>query len=122
MDKGGLEVDLSYLKDVVNCSDEFMIEMIDLFIDQTPGYFEELDQFINESNWSRVAEIAHKIKPSLAFMGVDSARESMAEIEQNARNLKNLESIPPKFQLLKDISSQLYKQLADVKASLQNPS
>jgi hypothetical protein len=55
-------------------------------------------------------------------MGVDSAREIMAEIEQNARNLKNLESIPPKFAFLKDISSQLYKQLADVKASLQNPS
>ena len=61
MDKGGFKVDLSYLQDVVNCSDEFMIEMIDLFIAQTPVYFEELDQFINESNWSRVAEIAHKI-------------------------------------------------------------
>lgn len=122
MDNGGFKVDLSYLKDVASGSDEFMIDMIDLFLDQTPGYFEQLDQFINESNWSRVAEIAHKIKPTLAFMGVDSARESMAEIEQNARNLKNLESISPAFQLLKDMSLQLYKQLADVKASLQNPS
>ena len=115
-------MDLSYLKDVASGSDEFMIDMIDLFLDQTPGYFEQLDQFINESNWSRVADIAHKIKPTLAFMGVDSARESMAEIEQNARNLKNLESISPAFQLLKDMSLQLYKQLAEIKASLQNPS
>jgi len=122
MDNGGFKVDLSYLKDVASGSDEFMIDMIDLFLDQTPGYFEQLDQFINESNWSRVADIAHKIKPTLAFMGVDSARESMAEIEQNARNLKNLESISPSFQLLKDMSLQLYKQLAEVKASLQNPS
>jgi HPt (histidine-containing phosphotransfer) domain-containing protein len=122
MDNGGFKVDLSYLKDVASGSDEFMIDMIDLFLDQTPGYFEQLDQFINESNWSRVADIAHKIKPTLAFMGVDSARESMAEIEQNARNLKNLESISPAFQLLKDMSLQLYKQLAEIKASLQNPS
>jgi HPt (histidine-containing phosphotransfer) domain-containing protein len=122
MNNGGFKVDLSYLKDIASGSDEFMIDMIDLFLDQTPGYFDQLDQFIKESNWSRVADIAHKIKPTLAFMGVDSARESMAEIEQNARNLKNLESISPAFQLLKDMSLQLYKQLAEVKASLQNPS
>jgi HPt (histidine-containing phosphotransfer) domain-containing protein len=122
MNNGGFKVDLSYLKNIASGSDEFMIDMIDLFLDQTPVYFDQLDQFIKESNWSRVADISHKIKPTLAFMGVDSARESMAEIEQNARNLKNLESISPAFQLLKDMSLQLYKQLAEVKASLQNPS
>jgi HPt (histidine-containing phosphotransfer) domain-containing protein len=122
MDNAGFKLDLSYLKDVASGSDEFMIDMIDLFLDQTPAYFEQLEQFISEENWSKVADIAHKIKPTLAFMGVDSARESMAEIEQNARNLINLETISPAFQLLKEMSVQLYKQLAEVKASLQNPS
>jgi HPt (histidine-containing phosphotransfer) domain-containing protein len=122
MDNAGFKVDLSYLKDVASGSDEFMIDMIDLFLDQTPTYFEQLEQFIVEENWSKVADIAHKIKPTLAFMGVDSARESMAEIEQNARNLINLETISPAFQILKEMSVQLYKQLEEVKASLQNPS
>lgn len=122
MDNAGFKVDLSYLKDVASGSDEFMIDMIDLFLDQTPAYFEQLEQFIIEEDWTKVADIAHKIKPTLAFMGVDSARESMAGIEQNARNLVNLETISPAFQLLKEMSVQLYKQLAEVKASLQNPS
>ena len=122
MDNAGFKVDLSYLKDVASGSDECMIDMIDLFLDQTPAYFEQIEQFIIEGNWSKVADIAHKIKPTLAFMGVDSARESMAEIEQNARNLVNLETIPPAFQALKEMSVQLYKQLEEVKASLQNPS
>lgn len=122
MDNAGFKLDLSYLKDVASGSDEFMIDMIDLFLDQTPAYFEQLEQFIMEEDWSKVADIAHKIKPTLAFMGVDSARESMAEIEQNARNVINLETISPAFQLLKEMSVQLYKQLAEVKASLQNPS
>lgn len=122
MDNAGFKLDLSYLKDVASGSDEFMIDMIDLFLDQTPAYFEQLEQFISEENWSKVADIAHKIKPTLAFMGVDSARESMAEIEQTARNLINLETISPAFQKLKEMSVQLYKQLAEVKASLQNPS
>lgn len=122
MDNAGFKVDLSYLKDVASGSDEFMIDMIDLFLDQTPAYFEQMEQFISEENWSKVADIAHKIKPTLAFMGVDSARESMAGIEQNARNLVNLEAISPAFQILKEMSVQLYKQLEEVKASLQNPS
>jgi len=122
MDNAGFKVDLSYLKDVASGSDEFMIDMIDLFLDQTPAYFEQLEQFIIEEDWSKVADIAHKIKPTLAFMGVDSARESMAGIEQNARNLINLETISPAFQILKEMSVQLYKQLEEVKASLQNPS
>ncbi len=122
MDNTGFKVDLSYLKDVASGSDEFMVDMIDLFLDQTPGYFEQLEKFISEESWTKVADIAHKIKPTLAFMGVDSARESMAEIEQNARNVKNLETISPAFQVLKDMTVQLYKQLAEVKAGLQNPS
>ncbi len=122
MDNAGFKLDLSYLKDVASGSDEFMIDMIDLFLDQTPAYFEQMEQFISEENWSKVADIAHKIKPTLAFMGVDSARESMAGIEQNARNLVNLEAISPAFQILKEMSVQLYKQLEEVKASLHNPS
>ena len=106
-------LDLSYLQDVANGSKEFMIEMIQLFLDQTPGYFEQLDQLIKDLNWPLVAEISHKIKPTL------TARANMAEIEQNARNLKNLETIPPAFKLLKDMSVQLFIKLAQVKSDLE---
>ena len=112
-------LDLSYLQDVANGSKEFMIEMIKLFLDQTPGYFEQLDQLIKDLNWPLVAEISHKIKPTLTFMGIESARANMAEIEQNARNLKNLETIPPAFKLLKDMSVQLFIKLAQVKSDLE---
>lgn len=122
MDKTGLQIDLSYLKDVASGSDEFMIDMIDLFLDQTPAYFEQMEQHIQDGDWSRVADIAHKIKPTFAFMGVDSARESMAEIEQNARNIKNIDTILPAFKVLKDITTNLYAELTRVKTELQNPS
>lgn len=114
-----LNVDLSYLRDVSSGSNEFMVEMIELFLDQTPAYFEQLDQYIQEENWLRVADIAHKIKPTLAFMGADSAKEDMAEIEVNARNLKNLDKIQPAFQLLNDLSSELFSKLEEIKAGLK---
>ena len=112
-------LDLSYLQDVANGSNEFMIEMIQLFLDQTPGYFEQLDQLIKDLNWPLVAEISHKIKPSLTFMGIESARVSLDEIEHNARNLKNLETITPAFKILKEMSVQLFIKLAQVKSDLE---
>jgi HPt (histidine-containing phosphotransfer) domain-containing protein len=93
--------------------------MIQLFLDQTPGYFEQLDQLIKDLNWPLVAEISHKIKPTLTFMGIESARANMAEIEQNARNLENLETIPPAFKLLKEMSVELFLKLAQIKSDLE---
>lgn len=112
-------LDLSYLQDVASGSNEFMIDMIELFLNQTPGYFEQLDQLIKDENWPVVADIAHKIKPTLSFMGVESARGGMAEIEKNARNLKNLDTIPPAFKLLKDMSVELFIRLAQIKSDLE---
>jgi len=112
-------LDLSYLQGVANGSNEFMIHMIDLFLNQTPGYFEQLDQLIKDLNWPAVADISHKIKPTLTFMGIESASASMAEIEQNARNLKNLEKITPAFKLLKDMSVELFIKLAQIKSDLE---
>ena len=112
-------LDLSYLQDVVSGSNEYMIEMIELFLTQTPAYFDQLDQLIKVENWSAVADIAHKIKPTLAYMGIEAARGSMAEIEQNARNLKNLETVPPAFKLLKDMSMELFIKLAQIKSDLE---
>lgn len=113
------KIDLSYLRDVSSGSNEFMMEMIDLFLEQTPAYFEQLSQFIAEENWARVAEIAHKIKPTLAFMGADAAKERMAEIETSARNLSNTDSIAPVFKSLHRFSGELFFKLTEAKKELE---
>ena len=117
--KPKFKIDLSYLRDVSSGSNEFMIEMIELFLEQTPAFFEQLNKFIAEENWDRVADIAHKIKPTLAFMGADAAKESMEEIESNARNLTNTDSIAPAFKSLYLFSEDLYVKLIEVKKELE---
>lgn len=96
-----------------------MVEMIDLFLDQTPGYFEQLRQFVQDENWPKVADIAHKIKPTLAFMGADSARDSMADIELKARNLENTHEIAPVFDELYELSAELFEKLREIKGELE---
>ncbi len=113
------KIDLTYLRDVSSGSNEFMIEMIELFLQQTPAYFKQLNQSIIDENWSKAAEIAHKIKPTLAFMGADAAKDRMAEIENYARNLTNTEAIAPLFKSLNEFSEELFVKLSEVKKELE---
>ncbi len=116
----GAALDLSYLNDVASGSTEFMIEMIDIFLEQTPGYFDTLSQAIADKKWQIVADVAHKIKPTLAFMGVDKAKDDMQEIEHKARGLKDLDSIQPEFVKLRATCTTLFSQLEEYKKDLES--
>jgi HPt (histidine-containing phosphotransfer) domain-containing protein len=118
-EKNGVPLDLSYLRDMSGNSIEFMIEMIDMFKQQTPLYISELEQALSQRDWSKVSSCAHKIKPTFAYVGRDDAKNHMQMIEHNARDLKDLEAIPGAFQELTEFIQVLNKQLDDTKVELE---
>ena len=112
-----VKVDLSYLEDIAGGSNDFIIEMIDMFLEQTPGYFNDIKQGILDKDWKKVSDVAHKIKPTLAFMGSNSAKDTMAGIEMDSRNLVNLDTIGDTFDNLHVLCLQLF---ADLKIAREN--
>ena len=48
--------------------------------------------------------MAHKLKPNLAFMGIDSLKKLIAQIESNANNSTNTEKIP---ELIKQLTTSI---------------
>ena len=112
------KIDLSYLEDIAGGSNEFIIEMIDMFLEQTPRYCTEIKQAIVDKDWKKVSDLAHKVKPTLAFMGSNSAKETMASIETDARNLANLDSIGETFQQLHTVCIQLFSDLKEAREKL----
>jgi len=115
----GFEIDLSYLSDIAGGSEEFMIDMIDIFIEQTPLYFEQLEQAVNSSDWKSVGDVAHKIKPTLAFMGINEAKDIMAEIERKARTSDNVSEIPAMFVEIQGKCAELYNTLDKIREELK---
>ncbi|MFC6999305.1 hybrid sensor histidine kinase/response regulator [Rufibacter roseus] len=89
-----LHVDLSYLELFANGNIEFMLDILQMFIDQTPGQVQELTRAVSFSNWAETRTIAHKIKPSLALVGIREIEELNSEIEQSALHRSNTEQIP----------------------------
>ena len=112
------KVDLSYLEDIAGGSNEFIIEMIDMFLEQTPGYCMQIKQAIIENDWKKVSDLAHKVKPTLAFMGSNAAKETMAGIEMDSRNLVNLDTIGETFDTLHTDCLQLFEDLKIAREAL----
>lgn len=97
-------------------SAEFIIEMIDMFKTQTPLYITDLAQAVSEQNWLRVADHAHKIKPTFSYIGREDAKEHMQMMEHNAREGKDLENLPQAFEELNDFVQILYVKLNEARA------
>ena len=120
IDPKNIQIDLSYLSDVAGGSGEFMIEMIDMFLVQTPDCFTEIDQSISANNWSKVGEVAHKIKPTFTFMGVNFVKEILAEIEVKAKKLELVEEIRPAFDKINSVIDTIYLKLEEEKIRLKD--
>lgn len=106
-----VKVDLSYLEDIAGGSKEFIVEMIDMFLEQTPGYCLDIKQGILDQDWKKVSDLAHKIKPTLAFMGSHAAKEVMSSVETDSRNKVNLDTLGSRFDNLHIVCMQLFADL-----------
>lgn len=79
------DLDLSFLYEIADGSDEFIVESIDMFLQQTPQLLEEIEQGIATQNWSVAGAAAHKLKPNLGFFGMHTLQQMMGEIEVMAK-------------------------------------
>ena len=111
-------IDLSYLREVASDNTEFMIEMIDIFLAQTPGYIDQLTTAIDQKDWSKMAELSHKIKPTMSFMGVESAKNTLGEIELKSREQIDYEWIVKEYDKLKAVFKIMLVKLEEKKIEL----
>jgi HPt (histidine-containing phosphotransfer) domain-containing protein len=118
-EKNTQPLDLSYLRDMSGNSIEFMIEMIDMFKQQTPIYIKDLSDALAEKNWVKVSSCAHKIKPTFAYVGREDAKDHMQLMEQNAREQKDIEMLPDAFKELNNFIVILNEQLDAARIELE---
>ena len=64
------DLDLSFLYEIADGSTEFIIESIDMLLQQAPDSLQAIDQSIHTQDWVAAAAAAHKLKPSMGFFGM----------------------------------------------------
>lgn len=78
-------INLSYLVALCDGDDEFMNTIIASFVDEMPEILSLIQQKMQEGDWKTVGELAHKMKPSVQFVGMDSTLEKARSIEHQCR-------------------------------------
>lgn len=107
--------DLSQLRKMSNNDESFVNEMVESFVEKTPEMLQVLNDYCDINDWAKVGAQAHKLKSSLAFMGVDSVKELVIKIEQDGMNNENTDQLPD---LVKDFTDTVNMAIEELKQSV----
>lgn len=102
---------LEYLRMLSEDNESFFKDFINLFLTNTPETMNALVNALNASNWEGVRQAAHKVKPSLNYLGLKDAQVMAATIEEYAKESKNLEQISIMIHELCNILETAYREL-----------
>jgi len=110
-------VDFSYLEKVSGNNKSFIKEIAEAFLKSIPTSIEELNQHSDNENWTELARVAHKIKPSITLLGVHNLKDKIVKLEEEAKRHINPWLIN---KLSKEISSELKETLESIKIQINS--
>lgn len=111
---------LSYLESLGMGDDSIVIEMVELFLENTPESLRLIKKYKSEGDWSQLAAEAHKLKPNLSYMGLEGAKETVIEIEEIAKNQTDLDSLDDKIGEVEEVCKRAYSELHDRLENFKN--
>jgi HPt (histidine-containing phosphotransfer) domain-containing protein len=75
------DLDLSFLYEIADGSDEFIVDSIGMFLEQTPQLLDTIESAINAQDWATASSASHKLKPNLGFFGMPLSQATIQEVE-----------------------------------------
>ena len=82
--------DLGYLARRTKSNPVLMMEMISLFLNQTPALVSSMKQGMKDKDWKQLYTAVHKMIPSFSIMGIGGDFESMAKKVQDFARIEDL--------------------------------
>ncbi len=109
-------IDLSYLVALCDGDDDFMNTIIASFVEEMPEALQLIQQNMQDGNWEMVGQLAHKMKPSVQFVGMDDTLEKTKDIELACRNAE----ICPEHLggLVREVAQETTTAIAELQAVL----
>lgn len=111
--KDGRYTDLTYLREIAKGSNEFIIQMLNIFIEQTPKALIRMEEALKNKDWKTLRLIAHKIKPSITFVGLTKIANDVPLLEEYAAEETHLNEIPALVDKIKSTCTGAVAELKD---------
>jgi PAS domain S-box-containing protein len=107
-------IDLVYLNQRTKSNPTLMMEMISLYLSQTPPLIDTIKQSFTDQNWPLLGAAAHKMIPSFSIMGISPNFENMAKkIQEFASAQEKSEGIQDLVLQLEEICLQACSELEE---------
>jgi|GEM_PF-3679441 len=112
-------INLQYLEEISTDNTDFIIDMIRLFLRQMPQFVDKLKRACNYARWADIRYITHKMKSSLATIGIFELESVMRQLETCAAQENNLTEAEQLSNHIGRICEEVYKELHEKLAQLQ---
>ena len=104
---------LASLNKLSRGNNEFVIKMINIFVEQTADTIEKSATAINLNNFVEASQLIHKIKPSIESLGITTLIKQITLLEKLTKETSDKEQILALFNPIKDILEQVIIQLKE---------
>jgi PAS domain S-box-containing protein len=114
-------IDLDYLLHRTKSNPALMMEMISLYLEQTPPLISAMKQGMLDKDWHGLYAAVHKIIPSFSIMGINADFEIMAKkVQEFASTQKQAEGITEMILQLENICTQACIELTEELNTIKN--
>ncbi len=119
--KKGKYTNLDYLTHRTKSNPELMMEMISLYLEQTPPLISEMKQGLENKDWNSLYKAVHKMIPSFSIVGINSDFEAMAKkIQEFATTKGQEEGIREMILQLENVCSEACRELEEEFNNIKN--
>lgn len=112
---------LEYLIHRTKANPALMLEMISLYLEQTPPLIVAMKQSFQDKDWNSLYAAVHKIIPSFSIMGIGTDFENMAKkVQEYASTQKQSDGITDLVFQIGSVCTQACKELEEEFARIKN--
>jgi len=104
---------LDLLYNITKNQKSAIIKMLQVFIEKTKIELTQLEDYTLKKDWQNVAGIAHKMKPSLAYLSMKQVEELIQQIHYLSKNNEQTDRIPKLLTNAKAILEFVIHQLQE---------
>ena len=107
-------IDLEYLMHRTKSNPALMMEMISLYLEQTPPLIKAMKESFDKKDWQTLYAAVHKMIPSFSIVGIHTDFEAMAKkIKDFANTQTHSESLQDWVLQLETVCTQACKELEE---------
>ncbi len=110
-------IDLSYLKEISGNDQEFIKEMLALYIQTTAAEASNLMDLLAKEDFEAIGHLAHKIKAPIQMLGATELLELIRSLEIYGKEKSHLDELP---HIIHQVGILVDQSVTEIKAILVN--